>query len=105
MQKNSITILCTAPVREEMIQLAASKNIRLEIIPFIDVRWVDESLVSDKILAYAKQKLTVIFTSVRAVESVMQKLRSQKPDWQIACIAGKTEKKIAGYFGEDRIIA
>lgn len=88
-----------------MIHLAASKNIRLEVIPFIEVKWVNESIVTQKVLAYAKQEIVVIFTSVQGVESVVHKLHSQKPHWRIACTSGKTERKVADYFGTHRIAA
>ncbi|HEX4850038.1 MAG TPA: hypothetical protein VFV08_04485, partial [Puia sp.] len=71
MQKNRKSILCTAPVREEMIQLADAKDIRLEIIPFIEVRAISDKTVSDKIQALARQEHIVIFTSIRALEYVL----------------------------------
>lgn len=105
MQKNSISILSTAPVREEMILMAAGKDIRLEIIPFIEVKPIHNQDIQDRIHAYSKQKQFIIFTSEQAVEYVFQKIQPQIPDWKIACIAGKTEKKLIDYFGQDRIIA
>jgi uroporphyrinogen-III synthase len=97
MRDRRYTILSTASMPFEHIpNLPDSVEIRM--IPFIEIIPRGDEETKSRIIAFAKEKRTVIFTSVQAVKVVMACLQ-QKPDWKIYCIGRETRLTIENWFG------
>src|ERR1700733_839043 len=103
MQQNKISILSTRPLQTELINKAAEKNIEIEIISFIETKAIEEDSLQQKILHLSHQQLTIVFTSMNAVDSVLHSLSNKKPDWKIFCIGSTTKKLATENFGENSI--
>ncbi|HLK29826.1 MAG TPA: uroporphyrinogen-III synthase, partial [Puia sp.] len=103
MQQNKITILSTRPLHVELINQAAEKNIVIESISFIETEPIINQELKENISKLIPQSITVVFTSMNAVESVASHLNTIKPDWKIFCIGSATKKLVKEYFGENVI--
>jgi uroporphyrinogen-III synthase len=103
MQQNKITILSTRPLHAELINQAAEKNIVIESISFIETEPITNQELKENISKLIPQSITVVFTSMNAVESVASHLSNIKPDWKIFCIGSATKKLVKEYFGENVI--
>ena len=51
---------------------------------------------------YPKQNITVVFTSMNAVNAV-RNLYQKKPSWKIFCIGNTTKELVKKFFGEENI--
>jgi uroporphyrinogen-III synthase len=103
MQQNKISILSTRPLQTELIDKAFGKNIEIETISFIETKAIEEDSLKERILHLSHHQLTVVFTSMNAVEAVAKCLDSSKPDWKIFCIGSTTKKLVTESFGENSI--
>lgn len=105
MQRNKTVILSTRSLDDELILEAQTKNISIEVLPFIKVEPIFSSELQQKIEQLSKEPATVVFTSVNSVELVAQKINAQKVNmaWEIFCIGHATGKAVANYFGENGI--
>jgi len=103
MQGSKKKILSTRPVKDELIQEAAEKNIQLDIIPLIDTEPVQDIDTQQEVEQIALQYATVVFTSMNAVESLITMLDQQVPEWNIYCMGNTTQELIRNYFGEASI--
>ncbi len=88
---------------EVLIRRAEQHGIKIEVIPFIEVVPLDNALLSERIGQLACEKITAIFTSAHSVLSVKNMLQ-QTPDWQIACLDGRTRTEAVAYFGAQAIL-
>src|SRR5580692_3545081 len=100
MRQNKITILCTKAIDEAFIKEAASKNILIDVYPFITTEPISSVEVQQEIEQAFILSATVVFTSVKAVEAVAAELDEQRPDWQIFCIGHATRQCCEKYFGD-----
>jgi uroporphyrinogen-III synthase len=98
-----ISILCTRPVKQTLVDEAAEHGIRLQVVPFIDTEAVQDIDVQQEVEQIALQYATVVFTSMNAVESVITMLDEQVPEWNIYCMGNTTAEIIRNYFGEQSI--
>jgi uroporphyrinogen-III synthase len=98
-------ILCTREVDESLINDAADKGVKIDVLPFIETQCIIDSGLKNRVLAFANQPLTVVFTSTNAVEAVVQLLDGQKPNWNIFCIANATQERVENYFGKTSIVS
>jgi uroporphyrinogen-III synthase len=105
MQKFKATVLSTRPIDAELINNAASQNIKIEVLPFIETEPIDSLEVYDEIENILLQTAVVVFTSMNAVEAVASHLHDYKPDWKIYCIGNTTKKLVQEYFGDELIAA
>jgi uroporphyrinogen-III synthase len=103
MQQNKISILSTRPLQTELIQKAVEKNIEIETISFIETKAIEEDSLKKRILHLSHQQLTIVFTSMNAVEAVSSYLSNEKVDWKIFCIGSTTKKLVKESFGENSI--
>jgi uroporphyrinogen-III synthase len=71
----------------------------LEEIPFIRIVPHTDTLTCDRIQAFAREILNVIFTSANAVKAVIAALPAI-PNWKIYCVGSETGKQVASFFGE-----
>jgi uroporphyrinogen-III synthase len=103
MQQNKISILSTRPLQVEFINKASENNIEIEIISFIETKAIEEDSLKERILHLSHHQLTVVFTSMNAVEGVLLSLSNKKTDWKIFCIGSTTKKLVEENFGENSI--
>jgi uroporphyrinogen-III synthase len=104
MQKNRLNILSTRPLNKEIIDEAAQQNIFIDCVSFIETQPIQNSGLKEKIQKLSAKKITVVFTSMNAVEAVKNYL-SKKPEWDIFSLGQTTKKLIADFFDEENIIA
>jgi uroporphyrinogen-III synthase len=99
MQQNRITILCTKLVDEALIQDAESKNIFIDVLPFIKTELVASEDVTKEVVQISVMESTVVFTSINAVEAVSEVLKGHKPAWKIYCTGHATLRSVVKNFG------
>ena len=99
MSSDKINILCTRPLDQLLINRAAIKNMAIDTAAFIETEAIKDAAVVEQIQAFAAQPITVIFTSMNAVEAVTRQLVA-KPNWRIYCMGGYTKELVFRFFGE-----
>ncbi len=104
MQKNKIHILSTRPVDKSLAHEAAKFDIVLDEISFIITEAIIDEELAKKIKNLLQQELSVVFTSMNAVDAV-SKFIITKPAWKIYCIGNTTKNLVKKYFGDESIIA
>ncbi len=100
---SKIHILSTRKLDEELLRVAAAKNIEIDVYPYIAIHPKKDEATVAEIATVAKRKCIVVFTSRNAVDVVTNVLPFV-PDWQIATIGGATRSAVASFFGEEKII-
>ncbi len=105
MQKFKATILSTRPISDALVKQAASENILIDVLSFIETELIDSIEVYEEIEAALTESAVVVFTSMNAVEAVAAHIDEYKPDWTIYCIGNTTNKLVKEYFGEELIVA
>lgn len=93
MQKHNIKILSTRDLPADIIQLAAETNIEIDCISFIET----ESVINEETKQYLNQlsskKITAVFTSMNAVESVAEEVNDNL-SWDVYSIGYATKHLI-----------
>lgn len=102
MPENKISILSTRVLDELLIYKAANEGIDIDVVSFVETEAITTADVIQKIKSYAAQKIVAVFTSMNAVEAVVDQLTS-KPDWKIWCIGGITKEHVHSFFGEKAV--
>jgi uroporphyrinogen-III synthase len=102
--QNRISILCTRPLNESLIDEAMQAGIDIEELSFIETESIQSITVQQEIEQALLQSATVVFTSMNAVEAVAFYQEETQPDWDIYCIGTTTNKLVASYFGHDKIM-
>ncbi|MBL7770881.1 MAG: uroporphyrinogen-III synthase [Flavipsychrobacter sp.] len=97
-------LLTTRPLADATILEAKKRGVEISTLSFIDTAPIHTAEIIEEIQAALLMSTTVVFTSMNAVESVVEIMQDQQPDWQIYCIGQTTKSLIEKYFGEDRII-
>lgn len=103
MPDNTIHILSTRPVDETVIAKARNKNIRIDVISFIETVPVLDVEVQQEVEWASVQETVAVFTSMNAVVAVTDLLDGHIPSWRIYCMGYATKKLVTDYFGEDSI--
>jgi len=102
MQETSITILCTRPLGESLLEEVRQQGIVIDTLSFIETEPILSIEVQQEIeLALAKTAV-IVFTSMNAVEAVANYMDEQ-PDWRIYCIGAATQRLVKQHFGEAAI--
>lgn len=104
MQKIKLNILSTRPLNKNVIDEAAAENIAIDCISFIETQPIESSELNEKIQDISRQKITVVFTSMNAVEAVKEQL-GDKPEWNIFSIGQTTKNLIEESFGKQNVTA
>lgn len=104
LMKATHNLLSTRPLPKAVTDDAAAKGAVIETLSFIATSPVQDEAVAEKIKSLAAQPLTVVFTSMNAVEAVAEHIDAI-PDWRIYSIGNTTRKLIEEKWGEDKIIA
>lgn len=100
---NLIHILSTKILDEAIIKQAASENILIDCIPYIQIKPINEPGLKEKISQAVEKAKFVIFTSANAVEAVSKQSQGNLP-LKIFCISGKTKNAVEDHFPQSRII-
>ncbi|HTS45862.1 MAG TPA: uroporphyrinogen-III synthase [Puia sp.] len=103
MQKTKARILSTAILSQSLIDMGRENGMIIDTISFTDIRPSVNEETEKKIAEFSSKKMTAVFTSAHAAETLINKLQSKKPDWKIYCTAGNTKKTVSKYFGEGLI--
>jgi uroporphyrinogen-III synthase len=104
MQEFKLRILSTRPLDKEVKSEAQQAGILLEEMSFIKTSPVQNPQLFEQIKSLSTQHLTVAFTSMNAVEAVVNHI-SRDVDWYIYCIGGTTKRLIEQKLGIDKIAA
>ncbi len=104
MPEYKFQILCTKLLDETTIHKAADQSINIDVISFIEIENNNSLELIQQIRSLQSKKITVVFTSVNAVESVTKHL-TEKPDWKIFSIGGATKEMVLKFFDEGSILA
>jgi uroporphyrinogen-III synthase len=104
MAENKITILCTRPVNALLIKEAKQQGIAIDIIEFIRTEPIINAALKKQINELANQSLTIVFTSMNAVEAVRNYLDRKPSDWKIFCIGAATQKLVVEEFDGRSIV-
>lgn len=103
MEQTSISILCTRPLKKSLVTEAKTKGIDIDEISFIETEPIQSIEVQQEIEQTFQQAVTVVFTSMNAVEAVAYYQDENRPDWEIYCIGNTTAELVKKYFGEESI--
>lgn len=103
MQDYKATILSTRAIDSFLIKKARERNIRIDVISFIETEPVQSIEIQQEIETAATEYATVVFTSANAVDAVTSLLNGEIPEWRIYCLSHRTKELVTEYFGEDKI--
>jgi uroporphyrinogen-III synthase len=95
MTRQPIYFLSTGTLPDEAVTAASEAGITLDVVPFIDVEYVDIKTLNPEV---------AVFTSVHAVISVKRWLPSPSPNLRIYCIGGATYRAVVEAFGEQAVV-
>ena len=104
--KDNISILSTRPIDGALIEKAAYQNITIDTLTFIEVEKSVTDEVAQQIALLSKQQSTIVFTSMNAVEIVVEAIPADAvmPDWKIYCIGGATFTLVKKYWPYDNLL-
>ncbi|HMG82096.1 MAG TPA: hypothetical protein VK559_03595, partial [Ferruginibacter sp.] len=80
MAENKTTILCTRPVNASLLKEAKGHDIAIDIVEFIRTEPIINAKLKKQINELANQSLTIVFTSMNAVEAVRNYLDKKPAD-------------------------
>jgi uroporphyrinogen-III synthase len=117
MTASSIHILSTRPLEPGLLDQAARKNIRIDILSFIETESVRDSTLTHRIRLLGPQALTAVFTSTNAVDAVASHLETitvgnsvsdsggttSNLPWRIFCIGAATRRLVEARFGPQSV--
>lgn len=103
MLNKPINILSTRPIDAFLLQEAATHNVWIECLPFIQTNATINQNKKERIKTLAQTTNTIVFTSMNAAEAIIESLDAVKPIWDIYCMGGTTKTIIKDYFGADSI--
>lgn len=96
-------ILSTRPLDEAIVAEAAALDIMIDTLSFIQTSPIITDEVARQIKLHAQQSATVVFTSMNAVEAVINVLNDERPFWEVYCIGDTTGNLVSEYFGSGAI--
>lgn len=91
--KNSISILCTATIPAAVAQIAIAAEVRLEVVPFIDVVLLPVATIVQRISNIEPATTVAVFTSANAVKAMSS--LDKEVSWIVYCTAGATKNLVA----------
>lgn len=98
MQKVNWHILSTRPLSQQIVEQALQKGIAIEEVSFIETEPIIDENLQKEIKTFSTQKLTVVFTSMNAVDAVADVVK-EKVDWTVYSIGSATEKLVEKRLG------
>ena len=106
MKDKKTRILSTRPLDGALVEKAAFQNITIETICFIDVKKMVSEEVAKRIDMLSEEKATIVFTSMNAVEIVVETVpvNALMPNWKIYCIGGATFTLVKKYWPYEHVV-
>jgi len=106
MKDKEIRILSTRPLDSALIEKAAFQHIRIDAKSFIEIKKLITSRVAEEIEQLSKIPATVVFTSMNAVEVVVDVLPVNEvmPAWKIYCLGGATFTLVKKYWNYENVV-
>jgi uroporphyrinogen-III synthase len=100
MNDNAVRILSTRTLETALIEKAACADVSIDIATFIEIQKLITQEVQCSITKISKQRAVVVFTSMNAVEVLVDALPKEAvmPDWKIYCIGGATFTLVKKYW-------
>lgn len=99
-----IRILSTRGLDAALIGQAQASGISIDILSFIETMPIQDAALKLKVKELGGRGLTVIFTSMNAVEAVVNMLGgAPESSWRIFCIGAATRKLVEKHFGIDAV--
>jgi uroporphyrinogen-III synthase len=98
-----IEILSTRPVDAAQVKTALRRNIGIDVLSFIETTAIQDIETQQEIEWASTENAIVVFTSMNAVDAVVEMLDGFVPEWQIYCMGHTTKQLITEYFGEQSI--
>ncbi len=95
--QNNIQILSTKKISNSLICTAEKNSIFIDELNFIETEEIDSPEIKKRITELSEQKISVIFTSSKAVNAV-SKFVSAKIFWKVFCIEPATKRMVENYF-------
>lgn len=107
MKDREINILTTRPLAYTTLEKAQAAGVVIDTETFIETNSVVDQNIAEEIRKYATENISVAFTSMNAVEAVIDVLELDgiTPDWTIYSMGGTTKTIIKNYFAESELIA
>lgn len=107
MPDKNFSILSTRPLDDALIAQAAQHNIKIDQEIFIEIKKCVSDATSEQIKKLEYSKATVVFTSMNAVEALIESLKdkSKIPDWKIYCMGGATFSLVKKYWHYENVLA
>jgi uroporphyrinogen-III synthase len=103
MQQSKISILSTRRLTDDLIKENQQLNIETDILSFIETEPIRSIEVQQEIENALLKSSAVVFTSMNAVEAVVNELDGLQPDWRIYSMGTATKHLVKKYFGEEAI--
>ncbi len=104
MESDKKYLLSTRPLSKAIIDVAASKNIIIEELSFIETHPIKNEVVAQRIKQLATQICTVVFTSMNAVVAVAAQV-DDVTGWKVYCLGNTTKKLIREKLSSAVIVA
>lgn len=99
-----IRILSTRGLDAALIGQVQASGISIDILSFIETMPIEDAALKLKVKELGGRGLTVIFTSMNAVEAVVNMLGGAPvSSWRIFCIGAATRKLVEKHFGIDAV--
>lgn len=107
MREDTINILTTRPLTQVLLDNAQEAGVQIDTISFIETKSSINQSVADTIKRYIPQDISVAFTSINAVEAVIEYLEYKDivPDWMVYSLGGVTGATLKNFFPEEDVVA
>ena len=113
MPASEVRILSTRPLGAALLKQAAEKGITIDTLSFIATDPILDDMLTRRVQDLRLRPLQVVFTSMNAVEAVVNHLSQQRSgdamvgpagdpamaDWKIFCIGAATRQLVESHFG------
>ena len=100
---NKVNILSTRPVGKILVAEAASHNITIDEISFIETRKNIDDNSKKKIEELSKKNINAVFTSMNALNAI-DSFVDINSSWKIFCIGNTTKDLAVNIFGKENIL-
>lgn len=105
MKGTPLNILCTRPLDEALVRLAAGNNIRIDVQPFICTEPVRDADLKNSVLEAVHTNVPVVFTSSNAVSATAALLNGIRLQNRIYCLSGATQQSVLRHWSQAQISA
>lgn len=105
MENKRINILCTRPVDKSLVDDAVRKGFNVNTLEFIKTVAIKNHSLQQQVQLLGSKPCIAVFTSMNAVDSVIDLLQGIKPSWKIFCMGNTTRQLVVKYFGIDSLVA